>query len=136
MTEKSSQNPPKSSKSDFSPFTKGRIIALREQSKSFQKIADEVKRSKSGVYKFVKRWEANGMIENKKKPGRPKMITPRSSRRIIRLLKKSRRDPANLLTKKINEGIMIKHGVSTSTLRRHFYSKGFHARYGVRKPFI
>jgi len=63
-------------------FERGQIVALKSTGLSHQKIAIEIKRSKSAVTYFLANRENHGKI---KRSGRPPKVTPRDRRSILRL---------------------------------------------------
>ena len=84
------------------------ILHLETQKKSITEIADAVSRSRKVIYNFVANPEAYG---KKKSPGRPKCITHRQERLIIRMASNSART-----ARQIGEAVGV--SVSVRTVRK------------------
>lgn len=66
-------------------FQKGQAIAFRKQGKSIREISKLLNISKTAISNYLRNPSQHGI---KKKTGRPKILTPRDERNIIRELKK------------------------------------------------
>ena len=64
------------------------IFRLHENGKSYNEIAGIVNRSKSTIHYIIKKSKNEGTLANKDRSGRPKKLTGREEKVIIRELKK------------------------------------------------
>ena len=64
-----------------------------------------------------------GSVENKKRSGRPKLMSDRHYRKLERLVKANRWDTHSTITSKFNENREIQ--VSRRTVQSHFSQHGF-----------
>jgi len=71
-------------------FEKGQIVALRKKEISFSEIGELLHRPKRTVQTFHNRFQKRGDANTLPKPGRPKIITTRTCRRLVRESKKAR----------------------------------------------
>ena len=78
-------------------FEKGQIVALREKNLSFYEIGHLLLRPKSTIQSFYNRSQKRGDAKNLPFTGRPKIIDPRTRRRLVRESKKARRQPLSEL---------------------------------------
>ncbi|KAG3019313.1 hypothetical protein PC128_g13811 [Phytophthora cactorum] len=65
----------------FSEIEQGQMPGLRDSGLSYDAIAERLKRSKTGIYQFLKNPEA---YNTKKRSGRPSKLTEKDSRRLLR----------------------------------------------------
>jgi len=70
-------------------FEKGKIVALRKKEISFSEIEELLHHPKSTVQTFHNRFQKRGDANTLPKPGRPKIITIRTCRRLLRESKKA-----------------------------------------------
>jgi len=71
-------------------FEKGQIVAQQKKEISFSEIGELLHRPKSTVQTFHNRFQKMGDPNTLPKPGRPKIITTRTRRRLVRESKKAR----------------------------------------------
>ncbi|KAG3054248.1 hypothetical protein PI125_g25891, partial [Phytophthora idaei] len=64
----------------FSEIEQGQMLGLRDSGLSYDAIAERLKRSKTGIYQFLKNPEA---YNTKKRSGRPSKLTEKDSRRLL-----------------------------------------------------
>lgn len=77
---------------ELSPEEKRIVINIFESGNSITEISRLLQRSHSTVSSFIKSNLLRGEIENRRRSGRPKKITPREYRKLERLVKVNRRD--------------------------------------------
>jgi transposase len=84
------------------------------------------------VKRTVDRYEETKSIENRYKPGRPKMTSPRDIRNLIRLTKQNRRLSSSTLSKmwKLENG----HKLKPSTVRKKLFENRMFYKPAVKKP--
>ena len=78
------------------------------------------------VTDFVRKNINTGSVENKKRSGRPKLVSDRDYTKLERLVQANRRDTLSNITSKINENGEIQ--VSRRTVQSHFSQYGFPKR--------
>ena len=108
--------PPKTERRELGRSIKDNIIGMSIAGASVRKIADELGLASSTVHFVIKRYKDSGSTENKTRSGRPKKLTERDCRHILRNLKKDRRAILQDIT---NE---IPLNVSSSTIRHMLHT--------------
>ena len=73
---------------------KKNILANHEESRSYSEIAGIVRRSKSVVYRIIRRFKADKTLEPNPRTDRPPMITKGKDRMIVKISLKDRFDTA------------------------------------------
>ena len=97
---------------ELSVDLKRRIVALREDSQGYKKIANTLKLSCSTVAKIIQRFKRVGSTQNRPRVGRPKNLSARPERHIQMISLKDRRRSAVSIAAEIEEV-----GVSLLVLR-------------------
>ncbi|CAK9806411.1 hypothetical protein ANTPLA_LOCUS4874 [Anthophora plagiata] len=100
------------------------ILRLHEDGKSYNEIIEIVNRSKSTIHYIIKKSKNEGSLANKARSGRPKKLTGREKKVIIREIKKNLTTSAPQLA------------ISAETCRRILRSENFHGRAARKMPFI
>lgn len=123
-----------SPRTELTLFERGEIIGAWKCGISETKIAECLNRAPSTIHKVIVAYRDFGQEKPSPRPGRPKIITPRDSRAVKKVLQKNRR--TNI--KEIRENLISSTStiVSENTLRRHLHEIGFYGRVGVRKPLV
>lgn len=121
-------------KSEISQSTRGKIIALRGTGKSYRKIAKMVKVSFSAVRYIIKRHDETGNTENKPRSGRPKILTTRERRAIIREVQLH----PFISAQKLSSQVATTSGkiVHPQTIRNVLHYANIYGRAARKKPFI
>lgn len=114
---------------ELSPSKRGQIIALRNEGLSYQEIAKRVGVAKSTCYKTVKRNDLYHTRHSLPRSGRPRTLTPRAKRRIIRTIKKHRFWPYKWIGEEAG-------GYTESQVRRTAREAGYRRYVARRKPFL
>lgn len=109
---------------------KARIVGMHEAGVKGAKIARELGYSTSTVYTVLKSFERRGTVESPKPSGRPRKVSERDGRSLVRELKKDRRQTLSDITN--NATPMM----STSTARRAIHKAGYYSRVAAKKPFL
>ena len=84
----------------------------------------DVKRST--ICGITQRYEIRGDVENRPRSGRPKLLTPRDQRTLLRGVKASRSTPLSDLTNTFNQS--RNRSVSRHTVQRVLFQSGYHRR--------
>ena len=86
------------------------------------------------ISNIVKKYMDTGSVENKKRSGRPKLVSDRDYRKLERLVKANRRDTSSNITLKFNENREIQ--VSRRTVQSHLSQHGFQKRVLKKKVVV
>ncbi|KAH7109682.1 hypothetical protein EDB81DRAFT_607409, partial [Dactylonectria macrodidyma] len=70
---------------EFSPEAKGAMLAMLEAGRSERDVAEEFSTTHSTVQQIHKRFITDHTVENKKRKGRPHVLTNTEKRYIIRM---------------------------------------------------
>ena len=76
------------------------------------------------IYGVLKRFKQRGTVENKKRSGRPSLLTPRNTRKLYGVVKSDRKRPLRELTNIFNE--YRARPVSDRTVQRKLYETKHH----------
>jgi transposase len=113
-----------------------RNLAIREFSKgrSYKDIGDILKRPTATVKAIIRRYGLNGYTSNKRRTGRPRSLTERQVRFIVRSAEENPRSNAEI----IKEELATRYGSSVSgqTIRNRLKEEGLSSRMARNKPFI
>ncbi|CAK9816272.1 hypothetical protein ANTPLA_LOCUS8944 [Anthophora plagiata] len=63
------------------------VIRLHEEGKSYRNISEILKRSRSTVHSIINKYKKEGTLRNKERTGRPRKLTTREERKIVRIIK-------------------------------------------------
>lgn len=110
------------------------ILHLHNEGKSTKYICNMFSRCRQTIENVIKRCKERGNLENLTRFGRPKLLTEREERQI---LKENRKNP-HLSAPKINDKIKatFQIEVSDETVRRALRSNNIHGRAARKKPLI
>ncbi|SRR6266511_208301 len=118
---------------ELSEFERGEIIGLKKANFSYREIANILNRSKTAVEHTINDYFKKNKTTAALKTGRPKKLSRRDERQLVKAVKKDPKTTADKLTKHLEELNII---ASKSTIRRILYSKNIHGRKAVKKPLI
>ena len=88
----------------------------------------------STVYNVINYYKDTGNIKPPLQSGRKPILTECNKCHLIHVVKENRKVPLNILNEKFTQATSTE--VSTHTLQRCLYEKGFFSRIGKRKPFV
>lgn len=111
-----------------------RIINLWKDGLSQRKIGKLVDKSRATVQSVMRKYKTEGIITNKTRQGRPRKLTEREERQILREVTKNPKLSVAQLHADIKEKCRI--DVSASTVRRTIHRGGFKGRIARKKPWI
>ncbi|CAK9832042.1 Transposable element Tc1 transposase [Anthophora retusa] len=110
------------------------IVKLHAEGKSYKEIGAIVGRSKSTVCYIIKKINMDGNSANKVRSGRPKKLTPREEKAVLREVKKnpfiSAPKLAAVVTRNFNKEI------HAQLCRRILWNNNIHGRVPRKKPYI
>ena len=115
---------------ELSSDVKRSIVELIESGMRAREVAKILKINESTVSRVLKRLRERGDVENKKRSGRPSMVSARGDRILGRIVKTHRRATLKDITSEYNQETPVK--VSTRTIRRKLRFLGYTNR-SVRK---
>lgn len=122
-------------RTDWTPTKRSRIVILRENGLSYAEIARQVGGSVtlSGVRKLCLRYEKTKSVKNKARSGRKKCTSAIDDRKIKRICLKDRRISSDAVRCEMNAmGI----SVSSRTIRRRLSGFGLKGRIPRKKTFL
>lgn len=119
---------------ELTPFQRGEIVGAWKCGMSEGNIAKILKHPPSTVHKIIVTYRDCNQEIPPPRVGRPKILTDRDNRALLRVLKKNRR--TNIKELRDNFIETTSTTVSINTLRRNLHEIGFCGRAGVRKPLV
>ena len=87
----------------------------------------------SSVRNVIKKWQSSGTVEVKARSGRPRKISDRTGRRIVRKASQTPSLTAQSLQKDLADTGVVVH---YSTIKRYLYKYGLHGRVIRRKHIL
>jgi transposase len=118
---------------ELSEFERGEIIGLKKANFSYREIANILNRSKRAVENAINDYFKKNKTTAALKTGRPKKLSSRDERQLVKAVRKDPRTTAYKLTKQLEELNII---TSEKTVRRTLHSKNIYGRKAVKKPLI
>lgn len=116
-------------KSHLNEKEKLTIIELKSKNAKIITISKRIKRNESTVRTFLKRYRKNKTLVNRRQTGRPRKLTPKQRRRLLREAKINRRHSV----KKIRSDLGLEH-VCESTINRALVAADLKSYIPVKKP--
>jgi len=115
---------------NYTTEQKATVVGMRKGGKSAKEISAELSIPLQSVYSVLRRHSVSGTVETLQRPGRPKSLSDRDVRTIVRTSKSNRRsvlmDLSNMLPVK----------VSRPTIRKALASQGVYSCVAAKKPFL
>lgn len=118
----------------LSPEKRARLCALLEEGYPSRFIASKENVSQSTVIRTKQRKDISGTFKNKPKPGRPRLLTGRNERKVLRLIATGECTNAVAIQKKLKIEEQIE--ISESTVKRTLRRNGLSARVKRKKPYL
>jgi len=113
---------------------RSRIYALLEEGYPSRYIAAKEKVSQSTVIRIKQRKDTTGTFKNKQKPGRPRLLTGRHERKVLRFITTGKCTNAVAIKKNLIVEEQIK--VSDSTVKRTLRQNELSLRVKRKKPYL
>lgn len=110
------------------------IVLLHSQGYSQVKISKIMKCSRKAVQIAIKRFNETGSHENKPKPGKKRILTPREHRYLLKSSLSTRTKSSKDLASDLWEHRNVK--ISARSVRRHLVDAGLCARRARHKPLL
>jgi transposase len=114
---------------ELSPSKRGRIVMLRDLGYTYAQIRDITGVSRSGAWKTVQRNRVHHTRNSLPRSGRPKALSERAIRAIIREIRRNRFAPYTVIAQNLN-------GVTARQVRSVAINNGYRRRVARRKPFL
>lgn len=117
--------------------TRGVIIKLSKEKKTYREIADLLKCSKRMVFNAVSHFKTHGSIENVPRKLRPRKTSSRTDNRIVKLAKVNPHMSAVEIYKEIfDENSAPSSKIAVRTVRKRLQDAGLHGRIARKKPLL
>jgi transposase len=114
---------------EFTPSKRGRILQLRDEGYTYEKIHQKIGCSTTAAWETVHRDKIHHTRNSLPRSGRPRHLDDRQHRRIVRELRKDRRAPFKEIGNRVG-------GISEWQVRVVAAESGYHRRVARRKPFL
>lgn len=121
-------------KSEISISLRDRVIFLRKRGQSYRKIGLELKLNFTTVQYIVQKYERTGSTQNEPRTGRPKILTARERRTIIREATAKPFSSAQTLANHIAS--TSSKSVCAQTVRNVLHSAEIYGRTARKKPYL
>ena len=118
----------------LTPEKRSRIFTLVESGLSLREVASREGVSHSTVFRVQQGYLQMKSFKDKQKLGRPKILTRREERSIVRQIKSKKSQTAVEIQKKFN--LNFETNISVDTVRRTLREYGYVARVKVKKPLL
>ena len=109
------------------------IVRNHESGKGYKTIAKELKVPLGTVKTLIRKWKMSNSVKPKPRDGRPRKLSAKSVRRIVREVVQQPQTTASDLQESLREGGIQ---VSTSTIRRELNNSGLYGRVARKKPLL
>jgi len=106
------------------------VVKMSLEGHKNEEIADTVGYTKSTVYKIIQRAKIRGTTERPMSPTKPRSLSVRDERALVRTVKRERDAPLQDITN------TLPSKVSTRTVQRTLHSRGIASCVSVKKPFL
>lgn len=123
-----------SKKRELTDFERGEIVGLSKGNFSQRKITEILNIPKSTVGDVLKKYNEQGLTSTTPRSGRPKILTERDNRHLIKLVKENRGNTLEEITENFNTKMSI--SVSKRTVQRTLHKKGYSGHAAKKKPLV
>jgi transposase len=123
-----------SKKRELTDFERGEIVGLSKGGFSQRKIAELLNFPKSTVGEVIKKYNEQGLTTTASRSGRPKILSERDNRQLIKIIKENRNKTLEELTEEFNTSMAI--SVSCRTVQRVLHEEGYSGHAAKKKPLI
>lgn len=110
------------------------VIDQWKKGKSFSSISRDIEISRRSVANIIKLFKTSKSLNCKKSPGRPRSLSIRDERHLVRKMISSPFVSAKSLAKEIS--MEWGREISPDIVRNTLYRNGFHARKPIKKPLL
>ena len=110
------------------------VVDLYENGHKLSEISKLLSVPYMTISNIVRKYTNPGSVENKKRSGRPKLVSDRDYRKLESLVKANRRDTLSNIISKFNENREIQ--VSKRTVQSHLSQHGFQKKVLKKKAVV
>jgi transposase len=114
-------------------FERGEIVGLRKANFSIREIAIILKRSKTAVENAINDYFKKDKTSAILRSGRPKKLTERNNRQIIKIVKKTPKITVKEITQELKE---LNISACESTIRHVLHFNNYYGRIAIKKPLV
>ena len=107
-----------------------RVIGFWEATNNAAKAGRRVGLTPRRSQRIIKRWKETGSASRAPRSGRPKLLSKREERSVVRTARNNRRAPLQLLANKTPSQ------PSAKTIKRTLERYGYHRRVALRRPYL
>ncbi len=112
-----------------------KIISLHKKGEGYKKISKALLISQNTVAKVVQTFKKDGTATiSQRRPGRPRKLTPRQERLLMRRVQENRHASSLLLSKEVESQTEVT--ISRDTIRRTLQRNGMHGCRPRKKPLL
>jgi transposase len=119
---------------ELTDFERGEIVGLHKAKIPQRKIAEILNHPKSTVGDVIKKYNEQGLTSTIPRSGRPKILTDRDKRQLVKIIKANRNLTLVEITEKFNE--TLNFSISSRTVQRVLHEEGYSGHAAKKKPFI
>lgn len=119
---------------ELTDFERGEIVGLHKGGFSYDKISEILDYHKSTVRNVIIKYNEQGLTSAAPRSGRPKILSKRSERHLINIVKDNRNESLEEITEMFNTAMNI--SVSSRTIQRTLHNEGYSGHAAKKKPFI
>ena len=119
---------------ELTDFERGEIVGLSKINLPQRQIAEILNHPKSTVGDVIKKYNDQGLTSTISRSGRPKILTDRDRRQLIKIIKANRDLTLVEITEKFNE--TLNFSISSRTVQRVLHEEGYSGHAAKKKPFI
>ena len=119
------------SRKELSKDLRNKVMELYKDGKGYKKISKALQMPVSTVQSLIKKWKIQGSLDTKPRSGRPRKISAKTARRIVRDTKKNPQVTSGEIQAALEKDSVV---VSRSTIRRYLNKNELHGRVARRKP--
>ena len=119
---------------ELTDFERGEIIGLHKGNFSINEIKDLLGHPRSTIGDIIKKYNEQGLTSTLPRSGRPKILTDRDNRQLVKTVKTNRNLTLIEITEKFNE--TLNFSVSSRTIQRVLHEEGYSGHAAKKKPFI
>lgn len=123
-----------SKRRELTDFERGEIVGLHKGGFSQKKITEILNFPKSTVGDIIKKYNELGLTSTIPRSGRPKILTERDKRHLVKIIKANRNLTLTEITEKFNK--TLNFSISERTVQRVLHDEGYSGHAAKKKPFI
>jgi transposase len=123
-----------SKRRELTDFERDEIVGLSKGGISQRNITTILDIPKSTVGEVIKKYNEEGLTTTASRSGRPKILSERDNRHLVKIAKENRSNTLEEITENFNTSMAI--SVSTRTVQRILHKEGYSGHAAKKKPFV